>query len=357
MFIRLVILFLLTLPLRAQLFLANAADGSLANFAPGSLVLVADIAVQDPTTATFTISPSITVPVSTKISNGIGLARLPANLPLGPASATLTINGVTTEPVSFNVVSTGFAIFTGPISAGLLGGVLNGGAQTGASFFVFNPGLHFAYRNNGPFAGLAQPAHPGDYLTIYGTGLGNATPDQVVVTIAGLPVTVTYAGPAPEQPGVDQINVHVPPGLPLPDSCSDAFTVTIAGTPIAPKGIAYTQSATSCPSQTGFNVTELAAIDGGTQVPYVNLSLISSIAPGAQTGFTRSDSTLSVQLNSSEAIVPLTFADSVLYSCQMPEPGYLNGILAAPLLWLDVDDGEEFHSDRSTPCIVYGPDP
>jgi uncharacterized protein (TIGR03437 family) len=332
MLIRLATLFLLASPAHAQFFLANAADGSLDNFAPGSLVLVADLAIQDPTIATLTIAPSIIVPILTKVSNGIGLARLPTSLPTGTASATLTSDGVTTQPIFFNVIPSSFGIFTGPISAGLLGGMLGAPAQgSSASFFVFNPGPHFAQKNNGPLAGLAQPAHPGDYLTIYGTGLGNATPNQVVVTIAGLPVTVTYAGPAPGQPGVDQINVYLPPGFAAPDSCSDAFTVTVAGTQISPKALSYTQTASSCPSPIGFNATELAAIDAGTQVSYVQLSLTSSIAPATPTGFTRSEFALALQLNSSEVFSPFTFADSVLYSCQTPQSGGgVGSILAGP---------------------------
>jgi uncharacterized protein (TIGR03437 family) len=318
MLIRLAALLLLNLPACAQLLLVNAADGTNTNFAPGSLVLFAIQGAADLSTATLILEPSTTVPTLNMLPTGIALARLPANLAIGSASLHATVNGASTPSLPITVVPTSFRIFTGPISAGLL--VENFGLQSSEMIYLI-PGPHFAQKNNGPLAGLAQPAHPGDYLTIYGTGLGNATPDRVVVTIAGLPVTVTYAGPAPGQPGVDQMNVYVPPGFAAPDSCSDAFTVTIAGTPNSPKALSYTQSATSCPSPIGFNATELAAIDAGTQISYLQLALTSSIAPATPAGFTRSESALALELNSSEAFTPFTLADSVLYSCQIPQAG------------------------------------
>ncbi len=330
MSLKLFALLLLAQPCCAQFLLANAGDGTINNFAPGSLVLVGDLAVQDVTTATLTIASSMTVPVLTKISNGIGLARLPANLSLGTASAYLTINGKNTDPISFNVVSSSFAIFTGPISASLFSVILAGApASSGGVFFYVNSGSRFAQKNNGPMVGLTQPAHPGDYLTIYGTGLGTATASQVSVSVAGLPVPVTYAGPAPGQPGVDQINVYLAPKVAAPDSCSDAFTVSIAGTAIAPKALSYTQTAASCSSAAGFNSTELAQIDAGTQVPFVQLLLFSGISPATTAGFIRAESALALQLNSSEGVAPLDIADSVLYSCQTQQSGPPSGRLAA----------------------------
>jgi uncharacterized protein (TIGR03437 family) len=38
-------------------------------------------------------------------------------------------------------------------------------------------------------------------------GTGGAVPG---VTVGGLPATVTWSGPMPGFPGVDQVNIHVP---------------------------------------------------------------------------------------------------------------------------------------------------
>jgi uncharacterized protein (TIGR03437 family) len=56
-----------------------------------------------------------------------------------------------------------------------------------------------------------SPARAGDFLEIYSNGLG-PTP-QASVTIAGINVEVTYAGPS-YLGGLDQVNVKIPTGLP-----------------------------------------------------------------------------------------------------------------------------------------------
>jgi uncharacterized protein (TIGR03437 family) len=62
-----------------------------------------------------------------------------------------------------------------------------------------------------------HPVAPGDYLEIYATGLGplnaqgrTATPQ---VVIAGIPTPVLYSGLS-STPGLYQVNVQVPPGIP-----------------------------------------------------------------------------------------------------------------------------------------------
>lgn len=52
------------------------------------------------------------------------------------------------------------------------------------------------------------------YLTLYGTGLrGNADLSQVSATIGGTPVSVSYSGAQPTYPGLDQVNLELPPSL------------------------------------------------------------------------------------------------------------------------------------------------
>jgi hypothetical protein len=180
---KLLALLLLIQPCYAQLVIANAANGSSTNFAPGSLILVAAT-----TTPTLTIAPSTNVPVLNAVAQGIFLAQLPSNLPIGPA----TINGT-----GINIVPSSFGIFTGPISAGIavfVSGIVS------VSNIVPQPGPHFAQKNNGPLVGLTQPAHPGDYLTIYGTGLGNATVDQVAVSLAASRSPSPTSAQHPESP-------------------------------------------------------------------------------------------------------------------------------------------------------------
>ena len=50
------------------------------------------------------------------------------------------------------------------------------------------------------------------YLILYGTGIRGAGSD-VSVTIQGTEAHVTYSGPQPDFPGLDQINVLLPKSL------------------------------------------------------------------------------------------------------------------------------------------------
>ena len=90
-----------------------------------------------------------------------------------------------------------------------------------------------------PVAVCGQPAAPGDYLVLYTTGLGRATPNgdpngvplktgsvppadgsvlyktvvTPTVTVGGLPATVVFSGIAPGFPGEYQIDFQVPAGV------------------------------------------------------------------------------------------------------------------------------------------------
>jgi uncharacterized protein (TIGR03437 family) len=64
-----------------------------------------------------------------------------------------------------------------------------------------------------PFSCGPAPIRPaGDpvYLTFFGTGFRNATPDRVKCSVNGVVLPVEYAGPQ-GTPGVDQINVRLLP--------------------------------------------------------------------------------------------------------------------------------------------------
>jgi uncharacterized protein (TIGR03437 family) len=62
------------------------------------------------------------------------------------------------------------------------------------------------------------------YLALYGTGIRNAASGSVTVNIQGLNAPVTYAGPQPGFPGLDQVNVLVPRALAGSGSVSIVLT-------------------------------------------------------------------------------------------------------------------------------------
>jgi uncharacterized protein (TIGR03437 family) len=86
---------------------------------------------------------------------------------------------------------------------------------------------------NGELVTGSNPIHPGDRIIIFATGLGRTEPAaeaglpapsdplpraiiEPQVTLGGLPLTIEYAGLAPGQIGVYQINAVVP-GMRVPE--------------------------------------------------------------------------------------------------------------------------------------------
>ena len=74
----------------------------------------------------------------------------------------------------------------------------------------------------GAIVTATAPLHAGDYVSLFLTGLGGTAAGsgglqyatvQPVVTVAGQPCTLQFAGLSPQFPGVDQINCQIPTGL------------------------------------------------------------------------------------------------------------------------------------------------
>ena len=74
------------------------------------------------------------------------------------------------------------------------------------------------------------------YVSLYGTGIRGAGQSAVSVTVGGQPATVSYAGPQPQYPGLDQVNVLLNPAL--AGSGTVTVQLSIGGTTANPVTIA-----------------------------------------------------------------------------------------------------------------------
>jgi uncharacterized protein (TIGR03437 family) len=167
-------------------------------------------------------------------------------LPTALGDTSVTFNGIA-APLLFVSSSQIYAQAPFELPAGVAASIqVKRGSATSAPRTVnvpaVSPGIFIADWASGGAAVLHaadsslvrsdSPARPGENLLIYCTGLGavqtpvgsgagapnNAALAQTVnapiVTIAGLPATVTYSGLAPGYVGLYQINVQAPTGMP-----------------------------------------------------------------------------------------------------------------------------------------------
>jgi uncharacterized protein (TIGR03437 family) len=154
----------------------------------------------------------------------------------GPVQVIATVNGAPSVPISIPTSASAPGIFTIPPTG------------QGYAVLLFTDPTDNTVKIAAPTAASASigisaaPITRGQSGFFYATGLGQKTPpvsagdgggngvhDAVqtpLVTIGGVPAQVLYAGQAPGFPGVDQINVMIPPNAPTGDAV--ALVVTSA---------------------------------------------------------------------------------------------------------------------------------
>jgi len=178
-------------------------------------------------------------------------AVLPDNAPIGPATITLTTAGGSEQA----------DILVQPSAIGILT-LSQGGGRAKAQVSKADAGLV-------PIT-LSNPARAGDVVTLWLTGLGSVA-GNVSVDLAGKRITPLFAGRAPGQLGVDQINFVVPPeaafGCYVPlrvragTAVSDAVTIPTASTP------------GPCSHPLGLSADQLLLLDRGAPVLIGSFSL------------------------------------------------------------------------------------
>jgi uncharacterized protein (TIGR03437 family) len=187
------------------------------------------------------------------------LALIPRGVPLGPASITLDYNGQTSAPQNVNIVATSFGLY----SASYAGPAL---AEN-----ITSNGLQL---NN-----LTHPARTGDFVTLWGTGLGTATAGNVAVLLGGHPFPAAYAGPSADFTGLDQINFQVPDDPAIPQGCYVAVNAQIGNSISNLATLSLSRDAGPCRHPFGLSAAQLAELDAGGQVYVGQIDLYSTIGP------------------------------------------------------------------------------
>ncbi len=269
-----------------QIAVSNAAGGASAanpGVAPGSLIAInvipnpGKVAAIDPSTVAVTLLQSSAPPAALPVRSVTGplgpvVALLPAGLPPGAAAVTLQYNGQPSLIAPIQIVASSFGLFTASQS----------GSGPAAARQTFPAG------GTEPNA-LLHPALPGVFVSLWGSGLGSATLSGVTVLLGGRAVRPTYAGPAPGEPGVDQINFEVPSDPLIPDNCYTAVAVQAAGLASNTATLAKSTASGPCSNPVALTPAEMASLDNGASVPIGLLSASGSILPATNGGFIRNE--------------------------------------------------------------------
>ena len=185
--------------------------------------------------------------------------RVPDGLAAGGGNLIVRVNGVDVGRAPVEIVGSDFGIFT--ISNGL------------------GPAVALNIRSSGAESnGLTRPAKPGDHLTLWGTGLGTAGAAQVQALLDGTRVDVAYAGPAPGQPGLDQINLRIPESF-AANSCYAPLHLSVGAQPANVVTISISRTGDPCVHPLGLSTRQMAAVDAGGTAPVGNIGVYTLIGP------------------------------------------------------------------------------
>jgi uncharacterized protein (TIGR03437 family) len=156
------------------------------------------------TSVNVTVNGTTTHAILYFVSDGQIAAILPSATPVGTGQITVTVNGQASTPGTITVVQSAFGLLS-----------YNGAGNGPAAVFDVNS----------QFLGLTNAANPGDFITLWGSGLGPVMGDetiaQVPADLTNIPIEVDIGGKVAQvqyhgrsvYPGLDQINVQVPSGV------------------------------------------------------------------------------------------------------------------------------------------------
>jgi uncharacterized protein (TIGR03437 family) len=209
-------------------------------------------------------------------------AILPSKTPVGDGTVTVTSGGQQTASGPIHVVQSAFGLLTVP---GL--NVVNVAEVQNVS------------QGWEPLS-QANAANPGESLALWGSGLGPVSGDEtqyqtpsnltgvpIEVDIGGVSAAVIYRGRS-IYPGLDQINVVIPPGV---SGCHVSVVVVVSGVPSNLATIPVAPSGRICSDQAMIQLTadEYQEFLGLDSVDVGMISLLSLTTPSAVTGAATSD--------------------------------------------------------------------
>ena len=189
-------------------------------------------------------------------------ALLPSSTPTGNGTVTVTYQKQTSAPEPVQIVSGSFAPY---------------------HFYSLNIGEAIATDLNYQQNTIIHTFHPGDWVVLWGTGLGPISGDDSklppvgnignpTLHVGNVSLSPYYAGRSADFPGLDQVIFQVPPGI---DGCSVPVAVEISGSIGGAGLISVSQSGSTCSdSLMGSDLVSKLASGGTVDFGFVEMVAI-----------------------------------------------------------------------------------
>jgi uncharacterized protein (TIGR03437 family) len=273
-------------------------------------------------------------------------ALLPSRTPVGMGTVTVSYQGRSSPAAPIRIARSAFGIYT--LNQGGTGGAV-GQIADGAS---------------NPVSTTARPIRAGQFMILWGTGLGPVTPDEAAgplpneprdiranVWVSDKQARVTYQGRSGCCAGIDQINFEIPAGV---EGCNVPVAVEVGGVysnyatiPIAAPGAAACEAPAVAPPQANpnFSLGTFGIWDLEFAIPGIPITNVRQ----ASADFQR------VRANSSEAALVKVFADVIATTPAIPAGSCMINPPAVPIDFVTEPSGASVALDAGPQLMMSGP--